>query len=159
MKRFDLIFLSFGESCKKPFYILVCDGTNSYVDPMLLGTYCITDARHELFLDCSTSTTFLVCSTPVISCIARHLLYIVFLSTWMFLDHSASKHSWVTRHILCSNFLGMNFDSAPIEILTQHTFCTRHTWWKWLSVLTLNCQNHSFDQQSPPLTWVSKTLN
>ena len=36
---------------------------------------------------------------------------------------------------------------------------TRHIRWKWLSVLTLIFQSYLFDQQSPPLTWVSKTID
>ena len=95
---------------QKLFYILVCDGTNSYVDPVLLGTYCIIDARHELFLDSSTSITFLVFLAPVIICIVWHMLYSIFLSTCMFLNHSASEHFgclahehfWITWHILRS---------------------------------------------------------
>ena len=43
---------------QKLFYILVCDDTNSYANPVLLGTYSITDAQHILFLDRLVSTTF-----------------------------------------------------------------------------------------------------
>ena len=39
---------------QKIFYILVCEGTNYYVDPVLLDTYCITGAQHmnvPVFID------------------------------------------------------------------------------------------------------------
>ena len=66
---------------QKWFYILVCEGTHYYVDPVFLNTYCITDARHELFLDYSAPITFLVCLAPIISYIAQHLLYPILLNT------------------------------------------------------------------------------
>ena len=82
---------------QKLFYILVCDGTNSYVDPMLLSTYCITDAQHELFLDFSTSATFLVCSTLVTIPITWHMNISELLSTYYVLAFSAPT---MARHLL-----------------------------------------------------------
>ena len=86
-------------------------------------------------------------------CITRHLIS---LGTWTRV-HSALD---VTRHLIMldhsalseTGLLGTRLWLGFYLLLGMYSE-------KWLSVLTLSCQTYSLSQQSPPLTWVAKTLN
>ena len=73
---------------QKWFYILVCEGTNYYVDYVLLNTYCITGAWH--------------------------IYYPSFVGTYYTLFFLAHVYLWITQYMLHFDFLGMNYESTPI---------------------------------------------
>lgn len=138
-----------------------------------------------LILCCLTHITLLDCSTHILSWIARHLLHSVLLGTWIFLDCSAPKYFWIARHLNIFGSVGTYYVlSCSTWTVTQHLYIawhpllTRHLLRFWLGtyydsayivystyivelVKSVDTQmSKPFqDQQSPPLTWVSKTLN
>ena len=130
---------------------------------LMLGTYYSWIAWHQLYfllflapikLFNASHMFFLNFSTHTCSWITRHLNN---FPVTRHMKNSGSLNTWIllciARHILYCDLLSTNWNYDSTYIVYS-TFI-----WKWLSVLTLNYQYHLFDQKSPPLTWVSKTLN
>ena len=118
-------------------YIVVSAITNNYDKIVLLVIWCLWR---------STYTNLYI--------VAQHLndLACTAYSASESLDIHCLLDTWVTRHSL------WNRHALSYTCCAQHMILVRHELSKWIKCIETHLSKPIWDQKSPPLTWVSKTV-